>query len=235
MVTIVGPGITIENGITIERGLPSPIFDLDAANFSAVPANGTYDATGTYILSVANTGSSISYSAANGGTFVKSNSTGTDVIYSGPNYVTGQNYTVFIAYQLTATSSGRLLNTQNESVKDWLIGAYNGYPNTFYPNFSVNLPATGADTIWHLNWATWNNSTSTGSLYISSGSTAPASAAYSVTNAAGGGFNQLRLFSRAAATEVQSGNIAFVKVYNSVLGISDIQAQWRYYRGRFGI
>jgi hypothetical protein len=213
--------------------VPTLIYDLDAANFSAVPTSGvSTDATGTYTLT-SNAGTSLTWNSANGGTFAKSNSTGTDYIYGGPSYVTGQSYSVFMAYKLSATSAGRLLNTQNEGVKDWLMGAYNGNPNTFYPNFSVNLPSTGADTVWHLDWATWNTTTSTGSLYTST-STAPTSAAYSVSNAGGGGFNQLRLFSRSSGSEVQSGNIGFVKVYNGVLALSTIQDLHATYKARFG-
>jgi hypothetical protein len=209
------------------------IYDLDAATFSAVPTTGNKDATGAYSLTVSNAGSSITWNSANGGSFVKSNNVGTDVIYGGPNYVTGQSYSVFMAYKLSATSAGRLLNTQSEASKDWLMGAYNGNPSTFYPNYAVNLPSSGADTAWHLDFATWDTTTSTGKLYTST-SVAPAAAAYSVTNAIGGGFNQLRLFSRSAGTEVQSGNIAFVKVYNGVLTLSDIQTLYNAYKTRFG-
>ena len=199
---------------------------------ASTPFTTIKDATGTYTITTVNAGS-ITYSSANGGSFAKSNNVGTDVIYGGPNYVTGQSYTVFMAYKLSATSGGRLLNTQSEAVKDWLMGAYTGNPNTFYPNFAVNLPSTGADTVWHLDWATWNTSTSTGTLYTST-NTAPSNYAYQVTNASGGGFNQLRFFSRAAATEVQTGNIAFVKVYNGVLTLSDIQSLHATYKTRFG-
>ena len=209
------------------------IYDLDAANFSAVPTSGvSKDATGTYTLT-SNAGTSITWNSANGGVFRKSNSTGTDYIYGGPNYVTGQSYTVFMAYKLSATSAGRLLNTQSEASKDWLMGAYNGNPNTFYPNFSVNLPSTGADTVWHFAWATWNTSTGVGQLWIAT-NTAPTAYSYTATNASGGGFNQLRLFSRAAGTEVQTGDIAFVKVYNGVLALADIQSLHATYKTRFG-
>jgi len=207
------------------------VYDLDAANFAAVPTNGSL--VSGFTLTVANAGSSISYSSANGGSFAKSNSVGTDYIYGGPSYVTGQSYSVFIAYKLSATSAGRLLNTQSEASKDWLMGAYNGFPNTFYPNFSVNLPSSGADTVWHLDCATWDTTTSTGKLYTAT-NTAPGGAAYSVSNAGGGGFNQLRLFSRAAGTEVQSGNIGFVKVYNGLLSLADIQSLHATYKTRFG-
>jgi hypothetical protein len=190
------------------------------------------DVTNTYTMSITNAGS-ISWSSTNSGSFAKSNNVGTDVIYGGPDYVTGQSYTVFMAYKLSATSAGRLLNTQSEASKDWLMGAYNGNPSTFYPNFTVNLPSSGADTVWHLDWATWNTSTSTGTLYTST-STAPTNFAYQATNAGGGGFNQLRMFSRSSGSEVQSGNIAFVKVYNGVLTLSEIQALHATYKTRFG-
>ena len=228
MMAMMASNVKATVGTSISETL---VYDLDAANYSAVPSNSS--TVGSYTLTVANAGSSISWNSANGGSFAKSNSTGTDYIYGGPSYVTAQSYTVFMAYKLSATSSGRLLNTQNEGVKDWLMGAYNGNPNTFYPNFSVNLPSTGADTVWHLDWATWNTSTSTGNLYTST-STAPSAVAFTSTNAGGGGFNQLRLFSRASGSEVQTGNIAFVKVYNGVLSLSDIQSLHTTYKARFG-
>jgi hypothetical protein len=184
-------------------------------------------------MTSSNAGTSIAWNSANGGSWIKSNNTGTDVIYGGPDYVTGQSYTVFMAYKLSATSAGRLLNTQNETPKDWLMGAYNGNPNTFYPNVSVNLPSSGADTVWHLDFATWDTSTNTGNLYTST-STAPSAVAFTATNASGGGFNQLRMFSRSAGSEVQTGNIAFIKVYDGVLSLATIQELHATYKARFG-
>lgn len=190
------------------------------------------DASGTYTVTI-NNASSITYSSLNGGSWIKTTSLGTDWILGGPNYVTGQSYTVFVAYKLSATSAGRLLNTSSEAVKDWTMGAYNGNPNSFYPNFTVNLPSSGADTVWHLDWATWNTSTSTGTLYTST-TTAPTTYAYRVTNAGGGGFNQIRIFNRSLASETQTGNVAFVKVYNGVLDLSTIQSLHATYKARFG-
>ena len=221
----------------------TPYLDSSSNAFTVSPQNSpTYsgtspfttvkDATGTYSV-VTNNAGSVTYSSADGGSWGKTSSLGTDWILGGPNYVTGQSYTVFAAYKLSATSAGRLLNTQSEASKDWLMGAYNGNPNTFYPNFAVNLPSSGADTVWHLDWATWDTSTSTGTLYTST-STAPSNYAYRVTNASGGGFNQIRIFNRSTASETQSGNVAFVKVYNGVLTLSEIQALHATYKARFG-
>ena len=213
---------------------PTLVYDLDAANYAAMPVTGsTIAGTGGFTITVANAGGSISWQADNGGVFRKSNNVGTDVMYGGPNYVTGQSYSVFMAYQRTATATGRLLNTQSEASKDWLMGLYNGNPDTFYPNYAVNLPGSGADLIWHFGWATWNTTTSLGQLYTAT-SSQPTGTSYAVTNAGGGGFNQLRMFSRSAGSEVQSGNIGFIKVYNGVLGLADVQSLYATYKARFG-
>ena len=213
---------------------PDLVYDLDAANYSAVPVNGsTVAGTGAFPITVANAGSSISWQATNEGLFRKSTSLGTDVMYGGPNYVTGQSYSVFMAYRRIATSSGRLLNTQSEASKDWLMGLYNGNPDTFYPNYAVNLPGSGADLAWHFGWATWNTTTSLGQLYTAT-SSQPTGVAYAVTNGGGGGFNQLRMFSRAAGTEIQTADIGFVKAYNGVLTLANVQSLYATYAARFG-
>ena len=237
---IVGPGISVGPGITIEQGFSTSVnlvYDLDAANYSAVPANGSVvDGTGTTgqrTLTVANAGSSISWQSDNGGLFRKSNATGTDVIYGGPNWVTAQSYSVFMAYRRIATSDGRLLNTQSEASKDWLMGLYNGHPNTFYPNFAVNLPASGADLVWRFGWALWNTSTSTGQIWGAT-SSVPTNFLFTGTNGGGGGFNQLRMFSRAGGSEVQTADIGFVKAYSGILTLSDIQGLYNQYKTRFG-
>jgi hypothetical protein len=213
---------------------PTLVYDLDAANYSAVPVNAsTVAGTGEFTITVANAGSSISWQADSGGVFRKSNNVGTDVMYGGPNWVTGQSYSVFMAYKRIATSSGRLLNTQSEASKDWLMGLYNGNPDTFYPNYSVNLPGSGADLVWHFGWATWNTTTSLGQLYTAT-SSQPTGTSYAVTNAGGGGFNQLRMFSRSAGSEVQTADIGFIKVYNGVLDLATVQSLYATYKARFG-
>jgi len=212
------------------------VYDLDAANYSAVPVNGsTIAGTGAFPITVANAGSRLGWSATNGGIFTFSGAatSTTDTMYGGPNWVTGQSYTVFMAYQRTNVANGRLLNTQSEASKDWLMGLYNGNPDTFYPNFSVNLPGSGADLIWHFGWATWNTTTSLGQLYTAT-NTQPTGTSFTGTNAGGGGFNQLRMFSRSAGSEVQTGNIGFVKAYNGVLTLAEIQSLYATYSARFG-
>jgi hypothetical protein len=228
--------ITFENGFSI-RPLAVPIvvsanlvFDLDAANYSAVPTNGT--TVNGYTLGVSNAGS-ITYSSDNGGSWVKSNNVQADTIYGGPNYATGQSYTVFMAYKLSPTSAGRILNSQSES-RNWLMGSFQGRPSAFFPGFTVNLPGGSTDTVWHLDWVTWNAATNTGQVYTST-NTAPTNYAFTATNASGGGFIELRMFSRSGATPtVQTGNIAFIKVYDGVLPLVDIQTLHAAYKSRVG-
>ncbi|WP_353482420.1 LamG domain-containing protein [Haliscomenobacter sp.] len=196
-------------------------------------AAATTDFTGTYTITTTNAGATIAYSSANGGVFRKSTSLGTDSMIVGPNYVTSQSYTVFMAYKISATSAGRLLNTNSEASKDWLFGAYNGYPKAFYPNFSVNLPGSGADTVWHFAWGTFNTGTSLGQLYTAT-STQPTSTSFTGTNSGGGGFNQLRLFSRSGGVEVQTADIGMIRVYNGVVTLAQVQSQYAAFKARFG-
>ena len=236
----IGPGIDIGPGISIANDVVTPsvnlVYDLDAADYSALPVDGsTVAGTGGYTITVSNTTSRLSWGSGNSGVFTLGGSGGstTDVMYGGPDWVTGQSYSVFMVYQLTVTDSGRLLNTQNEASKDWLMGAYNGNPDTFYPNFSVNLPSSGADTIWHFGWATWDDTTSTGQLWTAT-NTQPTTYSYSQTSGAGGGFNQLRMFSRSGGVEVQTGSIGLVQAYDGVLSTAEIQALYNQYKTRFG-
>jgi hypothetical protein len=210
------------------------VYDLDAANYADVPTTGsTVAGTGAFPITVSNAGS-ITYSSDNGGSWNKSNNVKTDTIYGGPNYATGQSYTVFMAYKLSATSAGRILNSQDET-RNWLMGSFTGRPSAFFPGFQVNLPIGSTDTVWHLDWATWNAGTNTGQIFTST-NTAPTNYAFTATSASGGGgFIQLRMFSRNTdITVLQTGNIAFVKVYDGVLTLSEIQSLHATYKTRFG-
>jgi hypothetical protein len=230
----IGPGITFENGQLITASL---IYDLDAANYAAVPVNGSVTAgegtTGQRTLTVANAGGSISWNAANGGLFRKSNNVGTDVIYGGPSWSTGQSYTVFATYKLSATSPGRLLNTQSEASRDWLLGAYNGFVNAFYPNYTVNLPSSGTNAAWNFIWGTWNATTGLGQMYTAT-NTQPVGTTVTATSLGGGGPNQIRLFSRSSGSEVQTADVGFVKAYNGVLTLAEVQLLYGQYKARFG-
>jgi len=225
---------------------PSLVYDLDAANYSAVPTNGTTVAgTGTYTIATSTTNSRITWNPANGGLF-RSTYGGDgigDFITGGPNWGSSQSYTVFMAYKLNsanptfpgnATNYGRLLNS-NTANPDWLMGGYSGYPRAFFTNgVTVNLTGTARDTnVWRLDWAVVDAVAKTANLY-SATTVQPTTPVYSTTNAAVSAFNQLRLFAKSDGNECAPGDIGFVKVWDGVLSLSEIQEQYALYKTRFG-
>jgi len=224
---------------------PSLVYDLDAANYSAVPTNtSTVAGTGTYTIATSTTNSRITWNSANGGLF-RSNFGGDgigDFITGGPNWGSGQSYTVFMAYRLNTASAsggstanyGRLLNS-NTGTPDWLMGGYSGYPRAFFTNgVTVNLSGTARDTnVWRLDWAVVDGVAKTANLY-SATTVQPTAAVYSTTNASVSAFNQLRLFAKSDGNECAPGDIGFVKVWDGVLSLSEIQTQYALYKTRFG-
>jgi hypothetical protein len=205
----------------------------------------TTDLTGTYTMT--RTGTSISWkSTGTGGYFEKNNATGTDHITGGPNYATSQNYTVFMAYQGDSRSGGRLLNTANEGVSDWVAGTYASgtlYKNVFYPGTTVNLNSDSyvGNSGWNFLWALYDTATGWGNLYIASSTVSNISGPTAVYKSAlvgsgsGHGFNQFRLWSRSVGAEVQTGNIGLVRVYDGVMPLAQIQSTWANLHTRFGI
>ena len=212
----------------------------------------TTDLTGTYTLTITNAAPSITWSSGSGGVFNKTGSNTTDLIKGGPNYTSSsQSYTVFLAYQLQPVSAsvgnGRILATASEATNDWLLGSYAPgtpnspmYFNSFYPNADMGYNVDAYDTGWRFIWGTYNGTTGVSTKFIASSTvnnTSGPSSAYKTSSLGVGshGFNQLRLWNRSASSEPATGNIGFVKVYNGVCSISQIQSQWSAYHSRFGI
>jgi hypothetical protein len=258
---IIGPGITIGGGIYVDSQIGSGgggggnppvsaslVFDLDAANFSATPTNGALDSTGTYALTVTNTGGTIGWSATNGGIFTKSAATAADSIVGGPN-TTNASYSVFMAYQPQGISSGgqgRILSCNTG--QDWLLGTYapapgsgTMYMNVFYPGSEVWLSHDASDTGWHLIWATYNYTSGLANLYIAAtgvNNTVGPTAVYKTVSFAANsnrGFNQFTMWRRPGPSEPGRANIGFIKTYNGPLTVTDIQTLWSSYHTRFGI
>jgi hypothetical protein len=220
---------------------PVPVLYLEPAYYSAVPVNGTIVSagSGTYPITVQNTNSRISWNAANDGVFrvTSAASNTTDFMSFGPNYGTGtQAFTVGMAYKWNGVTGGRLLNA-NTASPDFLMGLWGSAGckmNIAFGGAFVGSSADAADTAWHFIWFTWNGSNSANS-YIAT-NTAPSSA-YG-TGSTNGGFNGLRLFGRFASTttisEPVDADIGFVKVWNTALSLTDIQAEHAAYKTRFG-
>jgi len=239
--------ITFENGFSI-RPLAVPIvvsanlvFDLDAANYSAVPTNGTTVAgTGAFTITTSNVGSSLAWNSENGGVFRKSSTGTSDMFFGGPNYSSGtQPYTVFMAYKWDGVTGGRLLNA-NSASPDFLMGIWASGTtrmNIAFNGSFVGANSTTADTAWRFIWLTDDglNTTNSSKAYIAT-NTAPTTT--NGTRTGSGGFNGLRLFGRFSTSTTNSepvtGDVAFVKVYDGVLTLADIQTLHAAYKSRVG-
>ena len=238
----VGPGWTIGPGWSLGYAPVPPdlVLNLDAANYSAVPTNGsTIAGTGSYTITTLNPGGSMSWAATNGGIFRKTADTDTDFLTFGPDYsATSDDYTVMMVYRSQTGALGRLLNA-NSAAPDWLAGLWGsggGVQDVFYNGNFVG-GTTPQNNAWQFIWATYNgNAGSPLSQNYVANSTIPTTTFG--TDTTNGGFAGLRLFGRYAdattSTEVPTADVGLVKVWNGVLTLSEIQTQWSAYRARFG-
>jgi len=240
----IGGSIAIGGGISAGPGVrvalpPTLVLNLDAANYSAMPVDGsTIAGTGAYTITTLNPGGSMSWSAANGGIFQKTSQVDTDFLTFGPNYsATSDPYTVMMVYRSQPSSDGRLLNA-NSAAPDWLAGLWgNGgaLQNVFFNGNFVGSP-TAADGAWQFIWVTYNGDSGspTSQSYI-----ANSGAPYLYgSEPSGGGFDGLRLFGRYLtpinSSEVPTADVGLVKLWDGVLTLTQIQAQWAAYKTRFG-
>jgi hypothetical protein len=242
MTVSIGPGWSIGAGWAL-GGTPVllPVLTLDAANYSAVPVNGTTIAgTGGYTITTLNPGGSMTWSATNGGIFSKTADTDTDFLTFGPDYTaTTQPYTVMMVYRSQPSSPGRLLNA-NSASPDWLAGLWGPggtVQNIFFNGAFVGPNSDATDGNWQFIWATYNGDTITPTSDSYVANAAAPTTTYG-SNSTNGGFDGLRLFGRylnsTTSSEVPTADVGLVKVWDSVLTLPQIQAQWSAYKTRFG-
>ena len=239
----IGPGWSIGAGWSIGYAPvpPALVLNLDAANYTAVPTNGTTIAgTGSYTITTLNPGGSMSWAATNGGIFQKTSATDTDFLTFGPDYsATTSPYTVMMVYRSQPSAEGRLLNA-NSASPDWLAGLWgNGgtVQNIFFNGAFVGPNNDAADGNWQFIWATYNGDTITPTSDSYVANAAAPTTTYG-SNGTNGGFEGLRLFGRylnaTTSSEVPTADVGLVKVWDGVLTLSEIQAQWSAYKTRFG-
>jgi hypothetical protein len=241
----IGGGITIGGNIIAgpDNKVPVPpvlVLDLDAANYSAVPANGTTIAgAGAYTITSLNSGGSMSWDSVNGGIFRKTVPDPADFLSFGPDFTsTSQPYTVMMVYRSQPATPGRLLNANSVS-PDWLLGLW-GSPS-FLQDIFYNEGFVGgntpADDAWQFIWATYNGTPGTPVSQSYVANTATPTGTFGADSTTGG-FNGLRLFGRYASpttsSEVPTADVGLVKVWDGVITLNQIQAQYAAYAARFG-
>ena len=217
------------------------VLDLDAANYAAVPVNGTTIAgTGGYTINVVNPTPRISWSSDNGGVFRVTTASTNNFLAFGPNFSTStQAYTVGMAYKWNGATAGRLLNA-NTASPDFLMGLWGSGScrmNIAFAGSFIGSSSTTADTAWHFIWFTCTGTVSAtrSKSYIAT-TTTPSGT--NGTGADNGGFNGLRLFGRfvnsTTSSEEVDADVGFVKVWNGELTLAEIQAEYTTYAARFG-
>jgi hypothetical protein len=218
------------------------VVDLDAANYSAVPVNGsTIAGTGAFAITVLNPTPRISWNSANGGVFRVTTASTNNFMTFGPNYSSGsQAFTVGMAYKWNGTTAGRLLNA-NSANPDFLMGLWGDGAtpkmNIAFGGGFIGSSANVADTAWHFIWfsSTGVAGATKGKSYVAT-NTAPTGTFG--TGSTNGGFNGLRLFGRfsnsTTSSEQVDADVGFVKVWDGELTLAEIQAQHAAYKTRFG-
>ena len=217
---------------------PNLVLNLDAADYSAVPTNGSAIAgTGGFTITTSNANSSMAWASTAGGIFRKTTANDTDMLRFGPNYSSSsQAYTVMMVYRSVSGTAGRLLNA-NTASPDWLMGTWGnagGVQDIFYNGSFLGSSSTAQTGAWRFAWMTSNGTTTTNAY--AAGSTAPTGT--HGTRAGVSGFNGLRLFGRFVSsvqnTEVVTADVGLVKVWDGALTLAQIQTQWSTYNTRFG-
>jgi hypothetical protein len=217
---------------------PNLILDLDAANYSAMPVNGsTIAGGGGYTITTRNANGSMSWAATNSGIFRKTTANTADFLEFGPNYSSAtQAYSVMMIYRSVSGTTGRLLNA-NTGSPDWLMGLWGsgaGVQDIFFNGSFIGSSSTAQNGTWRFAWMTFNG-TSTTNAYAS-GAAAPTTT--HGTKSGSGGFNQLRLFGRfsnaTTLIEPVTADVGLVKIWDGALTLSSIQTQWATYQTRFG-
>ena len=222
-------------------GGPSLVLDLDAANYAAVPVNGsTIAGTGGYTINVVNPTPRISWSSDNGGVFRVTTASTNNFLTFGPDFSSStQAFTVGMAYKWNGATAGRLLNA-NTASPDFLMGLWGSGScrmNIAFAGSFIGSSSTTADTAWHFIWFTCTGTVSAtrSKSYIAT-TTTPSGT--NGTGADNGGFNGLRLFGRfvnsTTSSEQVDADVGFVKVWNGELTLAEIQAEYTTYAARFG-
>jgi hypothetical protein len=240
-----GTTLTVASGLTgtVTTGMTITGGSIPTGTYIVNQLTGTTGSTGTYTISASVsqastsiTGARINWAGTQGGIFT-SYFSGDGIgayITGGPNIAAATKYTVMVAYKLNtgaAGAYGRLLNS-NTGSPDWLAGGYSSIPKVWYSNGqTINLSGS-TDTVWHIDFLTFN--LATGNIFSSTSAQPTATPTYTLASSSISGFNQLKLYSKSDGNECAAGNIGMVKVWTGVLSTAQMQAQYAAYKARFG-
>jgi len=196
---------------------------LDAGNTSSYPGSGT---VWTDLSGLGNNGTLVNgptYSSVNNGVIVLDGSN--DYIDVGIN-MSSTNYTVMGAARYV-TIGGRTFSARNNN---WLMGQWSTTTENYYAEGWVSSPGSGAsDTNWRIYAATGDISADSYSMFTNG--------VLTTSPNAGGvqGPNGFAIGSYQGINEFSNSQIGFMLVYNRVLTVGEIQQNFNFFRGRYGL
>jgi len=135
------------------------------------------------------------------------------------------NHTIIGASRYSGATRGRIFSTLSGN---WLLGHWNGFIRSYYPNGDVRLAVDAGNTNWYVSTAVENYSSDLWTLY-SNGSQL-------ITNTNGSaGPNGLSFGCWAANSEFSTAEISFFMVYNRLLTTEEINQNYNALKGRFNL
>jgi len=245
--SISGTTLTV-SGVTgtITRGMTVTGSSVPAGTCITSGSGSTWYLNASVVVSSTSMEASlINWFGTQGGVFSSLNTS----VYSNDAYITGgptilanTSYTVMMAYQLTigstGSSGGRLLNSFGLSGNPggWVMGGANGRYAVWYSDPYGNIYGSGTDTVWHIDFVTYNQTSRIGNVFSSTSSQPTETPTQSFSTFSDQGAIEFRLFSRGSPSgdEPCSGNIGMVKVWNGVLTTAQMQTEYAAYKARFG-
>jgi hypothetical protein len=237
--TVSGVTGTITRGMTVTGGsVPS------GTCITSGSGSTWYVNTSVSVSSTSMEASIINWFGTQGGVFSSLNTSvlTNDFITGGPNILANTSYTVMMAYRLTNGSGGaggRLLNSYGQSgdPNGWVMGGNNGRYAVWYSDGYGTLYGSGTDTVWHIDFVTFDKTYQNGNIFSSTSSQPTATPTQSFSTFSNQGvYSGVRLFSRPSPSggEPCSGDIGMVKVWNGVLTTTQMQTEYNAYKARFG-
>jgi hypothetical protein len=196
---------------------------VDAANINSYPGTGTtwYDISGNgNHMTMVN---GVGFSKANSGVMQLDGTN--DYIQLQSFNISTTNHTIMGASRYSGATRGRIFSTLSGN---WLLGHWNNYIRSYYPNGDVRLAVDAGNTNWYVSTAVENYSSDLWTLY-SNGSQL-------ITNTNGSaGPNGLSFGCWAANSEFSTAEISFFMVYNRLLTTEEINQNYNALKGRFGL
>ena len=210
------------NPSVVRNGL---IMYVDAANPRSYPGVGNtwYDLSGNNNNMTLVNG--VGFSTVNGGVLITDGTN--DYIELYPFNLTTTNHTIMGASRYSGAIRGRIFTSRGGG-SNWLLGHWNNYVRSYYPNGDVRLAVDAGNTYWYISSAVENYSADLWSLY-SNGD-------LMVTNSNGSqGPDGFAIGAWSGNTEHSTAEIGFLMVYNRLLSAAEIQQNYNATKKRYGL